>query len=68
MSAGTKGRPPRQITLLTDFGTRDPYVGIMKGVIEGIVGPVAPTVRITDLCHEVPAQSVPAGAFLDKSI
>jgi len=24
------------ITLTTDFGTRDPWVGIMKGVILGI--------------------------------
>ena len=27
---------PRIITLLTDFGNQDAYVGIMKGVIAGI--------------------------------
>lgn len=48
------------IALLTDFGLRDPYVGIMKGVILGI----APDVRIVDLSHETPAQAVLQGAFL----
>ena len=42
------------ITLLTDFGMRDGYVGVMRGVIWGI----APDVRITDLSHEISAQNV----------
>jgi S-adenosylmethionine hydrolase len=46
------------VTLTTDFGTRDPFVGIMKGVILTI----APAARIVDLTHEVPPQSVVAGA------
>jgi S-adenosyl-L-methionine hydrolase (adenosine-forming) len=46
------------ITLTTDFGTRDPFVGIMKGVMLAI----APLARIVDLTHEVPAQNVVAGA------
>jgi len=48
------------ITLTTDFGTRDPFVGIMRGVILGI----APSTRIVDLTHAVPAQNVLAGAHL----
>ncbi len=47
------------ITLLTDFGTRDPFVGVMKGVILGR----CPGARIVDLSHEVPPQQVPEGAF-----
>jgi S-adenosylmethionine hydrolase len=42
------------ITLLTDFGMRDGYVGVMRGVIWGI----APDVCITDLSHEISAQNV----------
>lgn len=51
------------ITLLTDFGTRDAYVGIMKGVALGI----CPTARLVDLTHEVPPQAVPVGALLLRS-
>ncbi len=39
----------RIITLLTDFGFEDPYVGIMKGVILKL----NPTVRLVDLTHSV---------------
>lgn len=42
------------ITLLTDFGTRDEYVGVVKGVILGI----NPTVTLVDISHEVPPQGV----------
>ena len=48
------------ITLTTDFGSRDPFVGIMKGVILGL----APSARIVDLTHAVPAQNILAGAHL----
>jgi len=47
------------ITLTTDFGLSDAYVGVMKGVILSI----APRAVIVDLCHEVPAQDVRAAAF-----
>jgi hypothetical protein len=40
--------PP--IAILTDFGTQDPYVGILKGVIASL----APGVQIIDLTHEIP--------------
>jgi len=47
------------ITLTTDFGTRDWFVGTMKGVILGI----APQAIIVDLTHEIPAGDIRAGAF-----
>jgi S-adenosyl-L-methionine hydrolase (adenosine-forming) len=37
------------IVMLTDFGTHDPYVGILKGVIAGI----APEIPMIDLTHEI---------------
>ena len=53
------------ITLLTDFGTRDTYVGQMKGVIESI----APGAKVVDLTHEVLPQDVTAGAaMLDDAV
>ncbi|MFN9428778.1 MAG: S-adenosyl-l-methionine hydroxide adenosyltransferase family protein [Acidobacteriota bacterium] len=48
------------ITLLTDFGTADHFVGVMKGVMAGI----APGVGLVDITHEVPAYGVREGAFL----
>ncbi|MEI6231601.1 MAG: SAM-dependent chlorinase/fluorinase [Planctomycetota bacterium] len=52
------------ITLTTDFGLCDSYVGVMKGVILSI----APTARIVDLCHGIPPQDIVAGALaLDQS-
>jgi S-adenosylmethionine hydrolase len=47
------------ITLLTDFGTADYFVGAMKGVILSI----NPEARIVDITHEIPPQDVQAGAF-----
>lgn len=47
------------ITLTTDFGTRDPWVGIMKGVILGI----CPEARLVDLSHDVAPQDVLEGAL-----
>jgi len=37
------------ITLLTDFGIKDPYVGIMKGVVLGL----NPNATIVDLTHQI---------------
>jgi len=47
------------ITLTTDFGMRDPWVGIMKGVILGI----CPAARLVDLAHDIGAQDVLEGAL-----
>ena len=48
------------ITLTTDFGTSDGYVGTMKGVILGIV----PDARLVDLSHEVVPQDIRAAAYV----
>jgi S-adenosylmethionine hydrolase len=48
------------ITLLTDFGLRDAYVGAMKGVIMGI----CPTAEIVDISHDVSRHDIREGAFL----
>jgi S-adenosylmethionine hydrolase len=47
------------ITITTDFGEKDGFVGTMKGVIWNI----APEVQIADITHEVPAQDVLTGAI-----
>lgn len=52
--------PGRIITLTTDFGLADAYVGIMKGVILGI----APGVTTVDISHEVRPQNVSQAAYL----
>lgn len=48
------------IALLTDFGTRDSYVGQMHGVIACH----DPALRVIDVTHDVPPQSVLAGAYV----
>jgi S-adenosyl-L-methionine hydrolase (adenosine-forming) len=57
-----KGRNLQIITLLTDFGLKDPYVGIMKGVILSI----NPEAAIVDITHNVSPQDIREGAFLMK--
>jgi S-adenosylmethionine hydrolase len=46
------------VTLTTDFGTVDPCVGVMKGVVLGH----CPGCSLIDLTHQVPAQDVRAAA------
>jgi S-adenosylmethionine hydrolase len=48
------------ITLTTDFGLSDPFVGIMKGVILGIL----PTAQIVDISHDVVSYDVLEAAVL----
>ncbi len=47
------------ITLLTDFGTADYFVGAVKGAILS----VNPEALIVDITHEIPPQDVETGAF-----
>lgn len=47
------------ITLLTDFGTADYFVGAMKGAILSVNAEA----RIVDITHEIPPHDVEAGAF-----
>jgi S-adenosylmethionine hydrolase len=48
------------VSLTTDFGTVDPFVGIMKAVILGR----APDARLVDVSHEVPFANILAGALV----
>lgn len=52
-------RKARLITLTTDFGSRDWFVGTAKGVIHGI----EPKAAIIDLTHEVAPGDIRAAAF-----
>ena len=47
------------ITLTTDFGTNDHFVGVMKGVILDIL----PEAQVIDICHSVQAYDVLDGAL-----
>jgi hypothetical protein len=51
---------PPVISLLTDFGLTDTYVGQLKAALLR----VSPAAVLVDLTHAVPAQDVRAGAFL----
>lgn len=56
--------PSGVVSLLTDFGLVDPYVGVMHGVI--LAG--APSARIVDVTHGVPPQDIAvAGFYLERS-
>lgn len=48
------------ITLLTDLGTKDTYVGVMKAVLLGL----CPQARIVDLCHDIAPQDIQQAAYL----
>lgn len=51
------------ITLMTDFGTRDHYSGVMKGVMLGI----NPDAVVVDITHEIKKYNVYEAAFKLKS-
>ncbi|NIP82277.1 MAG: hypothetical protein GWM90_24875, partial [Gemmatimonadetes bacterium] len=48
-----------RITLLTDFGTADGYVGAMKGVLAR----TAPGVQLDDIAHDVPQGDIHGAAL-----
>jgi len=47
------------VTILTDFGTTDYFVGAMKGALLA----VCPEARVVDITHDVPAHDIEWGAF-----
>jgi hypothetical protein len=47
------------VTLLTDFGLTDVYVGVMKGVMAQI----NPSLQVIDLTHQIPPQQVAVACF-----
>jgi S-adenosyl-L-methionine hydrolase (adenosine-forming) len=51
------------ITLTTDFGLADPFVGIMKGVMLGI----APNAQLVDISHDIRSYDILEAAFLIQS-
>jgi S-adenosylmethionine hydrolase len=51
------------ITLLTDFGVQDEYVGVLKGVILS----TNPNATIVDISHAIPAQNITAAAHTLKA-
>jgi S-adenosylmethionine hydrolase len=51
------------IVLMTDFGLKDPYVGIMKGVIKKTF----PLAEIIDLTHDIPPHNVRIAHFVLKN-
>jgi len=54
---------PAVITLTTDFGLADPFVGIMKGVILNLL----PTVQIIDITHTIEPQNTRQAALVLES-
>jgi hypothetical protein len=52
--------PAPILTLTTDFGLSDHYVGSMKGVILGI----CPRAQLVDISHQVSPYAIAEGAFL----
>ena len=54
------------ITLTTDFGWSDGYVGAMKGVIMRLVGktPVAQYTRLVDIAHDIPRGDIAHAAWV----
>ncbi|MBI3978990.1 MAG: SAM-dependent chlorinase/fluorinase, partial [Chloroflexi bacterium] len=56
---------PSLVTLTTDFGLQDAYVGSLKGVILAL----EPSAALVDLCHLVPPQDVrTASVLLDTAV
>lgn len=63
--AGLQGRlerleRPPVITVTTDFGQYDGYVGTMKGVIYSLL----PHALVVDISHDISPQRIPEGAFI----
>jgi len=52
--------PNGTLTILTDFGIQDHFIGVMKGVISDI----APQLKIIDITHQVRPQNIHHGAQL----
>jgi S-adenosyl-L-methionine hydrolase (adenosine-forming) len=52
--------PSRLVALLTDFGHRDPFVGMMKGVMLGI----NPNLQLIDISHDITPQRIREAAIV----
>jgi len=56
--------PPPLVTLTTDFGTADPYVGVLKGVLLSIERSLV----VVDITHELPPHRIAPAAFLLREV
>ena len=54
------GDPPLIVTLLTDYGHNDDFVGVCHGVIRSI----SPDTPIVDITHGIPRHGVRQGAIV----
>ncbi|NIA08827.1 MAG: hypothetical protein GWP10_03445 [Nitrospiraceae bacterium] len=52
------------LAFLSDFGSKDPYVGIVKAVLLGI----NPALHIIDITHQIAPQDIMGGAFVLGSV
>jgi S-adenosylmethionine hydrolase len=52
------------ITLLTDFGDKDYYVGLFKGDLYAS----SPSAKIVDISHSIPPYDIVTGAFFLKNV
>lgn len=52
--------PPPIITMTTDFGQADSYVGTMKGVVLSL----CPAARVVDISHQIRPQAVQQAAYV----
>ncbi|BAU23196.1 hypothetical protein THC_0805 [Caldimicrobium thiodismutans] len=60
-----QSNPPKVVTLLTDFGLKDHYAGVVKGrILQELYG--YPYPLFIDLSHEIPPQDVKKAALLLK--
>jgi S-adenosylmethionine hydrolase len=59
-SAGRSEAAGAIVTLLSDFGQRDGFAGIVKGIVLGI----CPAATLVDLSHDVPPQDITGGALI----
>ncbi len=57
-TAGGMSKQADDCVLLTDFGTRDHYAGVLKGVVLSI----CPDATVVDLSHDLPAHDIPFAA------
>jgi S-adenosylmethionine hydrolase len=48
------------LAFMSDFGLKDPYVGVVKAVMLGI----NPDLRIVDISHQIASQDIMSGAFI----
>ena len=52
------------VTIVSDFGLRDEYAGVIKGVILSI----CPSASIVDITHQIDPQDIVAAAYLIPSV